>query len=220
MVELVKQWEPESERGAQLKAASGFRLPYWDYWKPRGGSVTFPGIVTEGRQTAFDYDFRIPDIFVAKSVMVRKPKGTKLEPIDNPLASFNFPERQTNDTWRTVVQDRNGNNIWVNLWKPVTARYPGENLPVTAMNYSLNMRRESSSTQYQNIVRDPAYRYYSATGTNAMGSFGGGSKNRNDNPTGSLENIHNNYHGSIGSNGQMGDPSVAAFDPVFWIHHW
>jgi Common central domain of tyrosinase len=38
---------------------------------------------------------------------------------------------------------------------------------------------------------------------------------------GSIEGMHNNYHGLIGgSGGHMNHPSIAAFDPVFWMHHW
>lgn len=45
--------------------------------------------------------------------------------------------------------------------------------------------------------------------------------------TGSVEGLHNNYHvyvGGFGGNdsntGHMSCVPVAAFDPVFWIHHW
>jgi len=40
--------------------------------------------------------------------------------------------------------------------------------------------------------------------------------------SGSLEgSIHGNYHNIIGGRrGHMSHPSVAAFDPVFWFHHW
>ena len=35
----------------------------------------------------------------------------------------------------------------------------------------------------------------------------------------SLESIHDQIHGDVGLGGHMGDPSVAAFDPIFWLHH-
>lgn len=39
--------------------------------------------------------------------------------------------------------------------------------------------------------------------------------------SGSLEgSIHGNYHNLIGGSGHMSTPSLAAFDPVFWFHHW
>lgn len=38
---------------------------------------------------------------------------------------------------------------------------------------------------------------------------------------GSIEGLHGNYHTIIGgSNGHMSHPSIAAFDPIFWFHHW
>jgi tyrosinase len=36
----------------------------------------------------------------------------------------------------------------------------------------------------------------------------------------SLEFIHNNIHNFSGGNGYLGDPSTAAYDPLFWLHHW
>jgi hypothetical protein len=36
----------------------------------------------------------------------------------------------------------------------------------------------------------------------------------------SLEGIHNNIHNFAGGNGYLGDPATAAFDPLFWLHHW
>ena len=38
--------------------------------------------------------------------------------------------------------------------------------------------------------------------------------------SGSIEDLHNKFHGLIGKAGVMGNPSVAAYDPVFFIHHW
>ena len=37
---------------------------------------------------------------------------------------------------------------------------------------------------------------------------------------GSLEDIHNEIHDKTGGNGHMSALEVAAFDPVFWLHHW
>ena len=38
---------------------------------------------------------------------------------------------------------------------------------------------------------------------------------------GSIEALHGNYHILLGgANGHMSHPSIAAFDPVFWLHHW
>ena len=37
---------------------------------------------------------------------------------------------------------------------------------------------------------------------------------------GSIESIHNRYHGLCGGEGHMSRVPVAAFDPIFWLHHW
>jgi tyrosinase len=39
-------------------------------------------------------------------------------------------------------------------------------------------------------------------------------------PSGSLEDLHNFYHGATGGQGHMARVPVAAFDPIFWLHHW
>ena len=36
----------------------------------------------------------------------------------------------------------------------------------------------------------------------------------------SLDGLHNNVHGTVGSDGHMNFPQCAAFDPIFWLHHW
>ena len=36
---------------------------------------------------------------------------------------------------------------------------------------------------------------------------------------GSLEDVHNAIHVYTGGGGHMGDTEVAAFDPIFWLHH-
>jgi tyrosinase len=35
----------------------------------------------------------------------------------------------------------------------------------------------------------------------------------------SLESIHDSIHGYVGGSGHFGTISVAAFDPIFWLHH-
>jgi tyrosinase len=35
-----------------------------------------------------------------------------------------------------------------------------------------------------------------------------------------LESIHNTIHGLVGNGGHMSYLDVAAFDPIFWLHHW
>ncbi|KAK6196963.1 hypothetical protein LQW54_010977 [Pestalotiopsis sp. IQ-011] len=56
-----------------------------------------------------------------------------------------------------------------------------------------------------------AYKDFGAVSNNIF------NKQSSFNGWGSIEDIHNSIHGQIG--GQMGNPQVAAFDPIFWLHH-
>jgi tyrosinase len=38
--------------------------------------------------------------------------------------------------------------------------------------------------------------------------------------SGSIEDFHGGYHGTIGGNRHMSFISTAAFDPIFWMHRW
>ncbi|KAK2467605.1 hypothetical protein APHAL10511_000460 [Amanita phalloides] len=40
-----------------------------------------------------------------------------------------------------------------------------------------------------------------------------------DSHTNSLESVHDNIHVYVGGNGHMSYPTVAAFDPIFYLHH-
>jgi tyrosinase len=91
-------------------AAFEFRLPFFDYWRPRRGpgNFTFPGVISNN-QTAYDYDFSAPAIFTAEKVTVRKyPKGTPTSLDPNPLHHYAFTEKAgslTTTEWDSISQD-------------------------------------------------------------------------------------------------------------------
>lgn len=80
---------------------------------------------------------------------------------------------------------------------------------------------------YANTLPEAVYRLFrsvDAQGSPVMryedfstGSFHFGQQTEN---YPSLEAIHNNIHNFSGGNGYLGDPATAAFDPLFWLHHW
>lgn len=85
------------------------------------------------------------------------------------------------------------------------------------MNQALNQQREPNTGYILDMISDPAYRYYSAFATDSAQTGA----------SGSLEDIHGTYHLLIGgtggqnmTSGHMTRVPVAAFDPVFWMHHW
>ena len=83
----------------------------------------------------------------------------------------------------------------------------------------LNSQREPMVELMLRIVQDHKYDKYL--------DFASTSPRKIDNgrlppgaPRGSLEALHNTYHASCGGEGHMARVPVAAFDPIFWQHHW
>ena len=82
MVEIANKFGDEKR---WLNAVSRFRLPFWDYFQPRGSHVNFSG-------TSFAYDFALPSIFTTPEVRVLRPKEENWEIVQNPLYTFLFPD--------------------------------------------------------------------------------------------------------------------------------
>jgi len=89
MVEIAGKFNPP-HRQRYLDAAKLFRMPYLDYFRPRGGSVSFPG-VGPGGQTTFPYNFTLPDILNEPKVALRVPPLDEIKyDNDNPLYNYKF----------------------------------------------------------------------------------------------------------------------------------
>ena len=91
MLVIIREFN-SSRRPKYLAAAKAFRLPYWDYFRPRDVDARFPGIKLEGLRTRYDYDFRMPDVLNVRDVMVRMPPDDRLSLRSNPLYSFKFTD--------------------------------------------------------------------------------------------------------------------------------
>ncbi|EKM51950.1 uncharacterized protein PHACADRAFT_262375 [Phanerochaete carnosa HHB-10118-sp] len=61
--------------------------------------------------------------------------------------------------------------------------------------------------------------YSLLTSVHTWPAFSNHSPDDGGSATSSLEAIHDFIHGDIGGGGQMTDPSVAGFDPIFFLHH-
>jgi tyrosinase len=92
MLAIIREFN-KSLQPKYLAAAKAFRFPYWDYFRPRGVDARFPGIKLEGLRTRYDYDFRMPDIFNVRDVMVQMPPNDNLEIRSNPLYTFKFTDK-------------------------------------------------------------------------------------------------------------------------------
>jgi tyrosinase len=90
----------------------------------------------------------------------------------------------------------------------VTNRYGGNQVELDS---ALNQSREPMVQYVLNMMGATEYKAFKVFADQGFTTGSGAS--------GSLEGIHGNYHGLIGGTGHMGAVAVAAFDPVFWIHH-
>ncbi|OAP60301.1 hypothetical protein AYL99_05303 [Fonsecaea erecta] len=233
MMAVVREFD-RAFQSKYLTAARAFRLPYWDYFRPRDVDAKFPGIKLEGNRTRHDYDFRMPDILNVREVMVRVPPYDKLTVQSNPLYNFKFTDRQNldKDLARARLTNYNPNR---------TVRYPrskdSKYHDVQQLSDALNSGREGRASMMLDIL-DPGSTRYPRLGDVASdsvlregdltqtglskGTAGILPRDGNGRPAsyGSIEALHGNYHTLMGGpNGHMSSPSVAAFDPVFWLHH-
>lgn len=91
MLDIAKKF-PDANKQHYVDAVQKFRLPYWDYYRPRAKKKVWFRGVKPNDITSFPFDFSIPQVFTVTKLMVRTPSKNELTPIDNPLTSFTFPE--------------------------------------------------------------------------------------------------------------------------------
>lgn len=212
MAEIADRF-PDQFKPRYKAALKEFRFPYWDYYRPRAkGTTPMPGITGPGGTTTFDYDFSVPQIFVVEQVMVRRyDKNDELHPIPNPLRKFSFPKTGglTTDDWTNAK----------GYSQTQTVRYPESTNDltgsITKQSFILNRQREPNVKAIRLMIKN-----YDSYASFASDSLTPGA-------SGSLEDIHGDYHGFIGGGpafgsrmGHMSYVPTAAFDPIFWMHHW
>lgn len=240
MAALAKQWT--GSRGTDYQTAlKTFRLPYWDYYRPRNYYARFSGRTLPDGQTASQYDYSMPQIFTLTKVMVQMPGEKTLTPMDNPLTSFNFPKGALLDSeWDLADLST---KIVADITKR-TIRYGQSRDPIADMNQALNKIREDNLRMSLNLIEHGAYDNYEVFATKAdiqpvqlQGTDPNAAPNQArtifTRPSGSIEGLHGTYHIMVGGwddiaaskkqaagSGHMSSVPVAAFDPVFWMHHW
>jgi tyrosinase len=231
----------EPHRTEYRKAVYDFRLPYWDYHRPRGGKVEFPGVILDGKRTSYKYNFCVPLIFTAPTVVVldepdNLPRTLERNPLN--FHAFDATAGQLNEEneWKKIYSEETG------VSRNRTSRHPmPESLDnPDRLNSVVNEIRMDSARLAVRLVTDPEYGNYEiiSKSTAARGNVQAPASSPDDprkteeqkqlegkvKPfSGSLEGIHNMYHvylGGFGSaSGHIGYVPVAAFDPIFWFHH-
>ncbi|KAI0126190.1 hypothetical protein BJ170DRAFT_685428 [Xylariales sp. AK1849] len=225
----------EPYRTQYREAVFAFRLPFWDYHRPRGGEVEFPGIILGGKKTTYKYNFCVPLIFTVPTVTIfEQPNNTPRTLKSNPLQYHAFDERSgqldEESEWKKIHERETG------LDRGRTSRHP---LPDSLdnpgrLNSIVNELRMDSARLAVTLVTHPDYGNYEIISQTPVRG------DRFEKPPtapsesrkieeamswarGSLEGIHNMYHvylgGFGGMSGHVGFVPVAAFDPLFWFHH-
>jgi tyrosinase len=94
MLQIAGKYSNEQRRSEYLKAVEKFRLPFWDYHRPRNYNADSTGITNKNQTTSFPYDFSVPQIFTLTDINVRMYPDDKLVSKANPLHHFRFPDRK------------------------------------------------------------------------------------------------------------------------------
>lgn len=198
----AKQFKAQPEE--HIEAVKQFRLPFWDYFRPRGGNCRFPGVRDLKRgTTGYEWDFSIPNILEVETVMVYKPSGKndlpekefQLQEIDNPLNKFKFPEDNSikDEEWAALEAEKDGPFKGSKLF---TTRH--DTLLVGKSNYQqlntvLAQRRESEVEALLNLLNPKmAYTDYKNFATKAI------PKDWKNKVYASVESLHDDYHGICG----------------------
>lgn len=167
--------------------------------------VRFQQAAVELRQPYWDWaEKAIPpdEVISKKQVTITKPDGSK-GPVDNPLLGYTFPTQKEGIFPQPFSH-----------WKS-TVRTPTNSGPAATTN--INELKEALEDAEPELTRDTlalltlvhTWPLFSNRATSS-GGF-----------TNSLEAIHDSIHVYVGgqNGGHMGDPAVAAFDPIFYLHH-
>ncbi|KAK4446173.1 hypothetical protein QBC34DRAFT_152132 [Podospora aff. communis PSN243] len=236
MRDIANKYTDSATKQRYLEATQKFRLPYFDYFRARGRGyqttsqdVRRDRIVdpdAENRRAQpddFGYDFRIPDIFMAPEVTVLQQPDNKPVSIDNPLYTYKFSSQYG----ELVSRDKDALAGFAST--EMTIRCQSRNNPATPkkihndtqLRYNLNRNVKDRVNMLLAFMNDPPYRQWQAIATDSKLVGGDFTETRGEGkyPSGSLEGLHNWFHGIIGFGGHMGAPQFAAFDPIFWFHH-
>nr|BAF74396.1 tyrosinase [Pholiota nameko] len=142
-----------------------------------------------------------PDqVIASKKVTITGSNGHKVE-VDNPLYHYKF--HPIDSSFPRPYSE----------W-PTTLRQPNSSRPNATDNVAKlrNVLRASqeniTSNTYSMLTRVHTWKAFS----NHTVGDGGSTSN-------SLEAIHDGIHVDVGGGGHMADPAVAAFDPIFFLHH-
>ncbi|TFY82262.1 hypothetical protein EWM64_g1750 [Hericium alpestre] len=141
-----------------------------------------------------------PEVISEQQVTIVGFDGKKVK-VDNPLIRYKFHPIDP-----SFPSPYSG---WQTTLRHPTSSSPDAKEDINQMKSVLQSAQSDITTKIYNLLTRvhtwPAF-------SNHTPDDGGSSSN-------SLEAIHDGIHNDVGGGGQMADPSVAGFDPIFFLHH-
>ena len=156
------------------------------------------------------FNSNIPDEWSSTTVTIYSPEGSTVS-VANPLNHYTFHpidpsfenyRRPNYAGWNTTLRQPNSST------NPNAASQP----------YVANRRLASNDFKQWILDLFPSQLFE----PDPWGQFSNHTWNQIHPGQGtltSIEGIHDTIHVDVGGSGHMADPAVAAFDPIFWLHH-
>jgi len=204
---IASQYADEDVRKEYLQLAEDLRFPYWNW---AADSVQKSGV---------------PDILTNETVVVYAPPDNKPETIRNPLAAFQTSEpvgsprpcQGCNPYDRPFVLTSEAGYPWLPKGY-MTTRYPNVNNQTQVGRLNTGVRAESL-VDWQEMLYGALlqgnWTYFSNHGAVPNGTIENGSFTFNN-----IESTHDSVHIGLGQNGgQISYTQIAAYDPIFFLHH-
>jgi tyrosinase len=231
MVQIVNENFPDEK---YYEAVRQWRLPFWDYFRPRGGAVDYHGVIIPparsqdplsidwtGILKAFKYDCGVPDIFTIPALMVRTSAEGDLQPTENPF--FRFSLKQEGGLEST---DFNARSDLAEYGRNITLRWPldAKKAPNDLKHAFDKMKQRSTQSENPETVTDAlntAINWARESNIRVLWSMMNdasyaqfsefGSQKHTKGASGNLEGtIHGGYHDLIGGpGGHMGTVPLA-----------
>lgn len=202
---------PANQQADLTAAANTWRLPYWDWAakKVRGSS---------------EPDYAVPLIVLNETIEVSTPTGQST--IKNPMYSFTTPQPMGD----YGVNSLQSINEFPYDQCKATSRCPPQSTDPASTAWingvenndqvDDNLRNDS---QNADPLGEAVYRLFSEDYFANYDAFSSTRFSEGQPPPDylSCEGIHNNIHSWVGGDtgGHMSEVPVAAFDPIFWLHH-
>lgn len=222
MMHVAKQFTPEEGREKYVAAAEAFRMPFWDWARP--DLPVFPTEATKSRVT----QVKMPDSLREEYKLTKA--GGSVE-IPNPLYSYKFQpgtpanirlDNLSSTTRYHALGESDADDRIDKQQLLVESITPYTNGVVDGLQLEVNLRERVVYLlqSYEHFDQVSLNRVPDEEEQQGKGQDDTFFKGRG---FGSFEDVHNTVHGLVGGTGDrfghMGNPAIAAFDPIFWLHH-